>query len=376
MKKIQIEKLSDLYETRRLVEADVPMLYAWMARNDQYYRYCGGGTTPDHVRQDLTLCPPGIPLAQKHYVGFFEEDTLIAIMDLIDGYPNANTAFIGFFMMNKDLQGQGTGTAIIRDVLIYLAALGYTAVRLGIDKENPQSNHFWRKNGFAVLKEVPQARGVILLAERRLSKDHMDPWTQLAVRVQAIAQAGLTYGENAYDRERYAELRTIAAQMLAVQNHIPARTIEGIFAKDVGYQTPKVDTRVAVFQDGKILLVHEKNGTWSLPGGWCDADQSVASNAVKETKEEAGLDVTAEKLIAVQDWRKHNQCNLPYGVVKIFVECRVLGGAFAQNIETTETKWFARHNLPTAMAVEKCTAEQVQLCFDANETENWQTQFE
>ena len=169
MKNIQIEKLSDSYTIRRLTDADVPMLYAWMLRNDQYFRYCGGSTTPERVRQDLTLCPPGTTPAQKHYVGFFDADTLVAVMDLIDGYPDADTAFIGFFMMNRELQGQGTGTAIVRDVLAALRALGYTAVRLGIDKENPQSNHFWRKNGFTVLREVAQERGIVLLAERRLA---------------------------------------------------------------------------------------------------------------------------------------------------------------------------------------------------------------
>ena len=169
MKNIQIEKLSDSYTIRRLTDADVPMLYAWMLRNDQYFRYCGGSTTPEHVRQDLTLCPPGTTPAQKHYVGFFDAGTLVAVMDLIDGYPDADTAFIGFFMMNRELQGQGTGTAIVRDVLAALRALGYTAVRLGIDKENPQSNHFWRKNGFAVLREAAQERGIVLLAERRLA---------------------------------------------------------------------------------------------------------------------------------------------------------------------------------------------------------------
>ena len=169
MKNIQVEKLSDSYTIRCLTDADVPMLYAWMLRNDQYFKYCGGSTTPEHVRQDLTLCPPGTTPAQKHYVGFFDADTLVAVMDLIDGYPDADTAFIGFFMMNKNLQGQGTGTAIVRDVLAALHALGYTAVRLGIDKENPQSNHFWRKNGFTVLREAAQERGIVLLAERRLA---------------------------------------------------------------------------------------------------------------------------------------------------------------------------------------------------------------
>ncbi len=169
MKNIQIEKLSDSHTIRRLTDADVPMLYAWMLRNDQYFRYCGGSTTPERVRQDLTLCPPGTTPAQKHYVGFFDAGTLVAVMDLIDGYPDADTAFIGFFMMNRELQGQGTGTAIVRDVLAALRALGYTAVRLGIDKENPQSNHFWRKNGFTVLREAAQERGIVLLAERCLA---------------------------------------------------------------------------------------------------------------------------------------------------------------------------------------------------------------
>ena len=169
MKNIQIEKLSDSYTIRRLTDADVPMLYAWMLRNDQYFRYCGGSTTPERVRQDLTLCPPGTTPAQKHYVGFFDAGTLVAVMDLIDGYPDADMAFIGFFMMNRELQGQGTGTAIVRDVLAALRALGYTAVRLGIDKENPQSNHFWRKNGFTVLREAAQERGIVLLAERCLA---------------------------------------------------------------------------------------------------------------------------------------------------------------------------------------------------------------
>lgn len=124
--------------------------------------------------------------------------------------------------------------------------------------------------------------------------------TDWAIRLQSIAQAGLAYGENEYDRERYHEVRLIAAEMIASEMNLPLDTVRKYFCNESGYQTPKIDTRAAVFKDGKILLVHEKNGTWSLPGGWCDVDQSVASNAVKETKEEAGLDVYADKFIAVQ----------------------------------------------------------------------------
>lgn len=197
-----------------------------------------------------------------------------------------------------------------------------------------------------------------------------------AVRIQGIAQAGLTYGRDAYDKERYEQLRAIAAEMVAEKAEISVEKVKDLFCNEEGYQTPKVDTRGAVFRDGKILLVHENNGTWSLPGGWCDVDQSVASNVIKEVKEETGLTVLTEKLIAVQDWRKHNVCNYIYGVVKVFVLCREVGGAFAENIETTEIQYFGRDELPDRLAVEKTTAEQILLCFDAYEDQNWQTRFD
>lgn len=201
----------------------------------------------------------------------------------------------------------------------------------------------------------------------------MNSWMDLAMRVQSIAQAGLAYGKNEYDLERYEELRDIAAQMVAINTDIPVEIVKMHFCNEDGYQTPKVDTRAVIFQDGKILLVHEKNGTWALPGGWCDVDQSIASNIEKETKEEAGLEVKADQVIAVQDWRKHNKCNLPYGVVKIFVQCNVIGGNFQENIETTERKYFTKEELPENLAVEKVTKEQIRMCFEAYESDSWKT---
>lgn len=203
-----------------------------------------------------------------------------------------------------------------------------------------------------------------------------DKLLEWAVRIQGIAQAGLTYGRDVYDKERYEQLRSIAAEMVAEKTEISVDKVRGLFCNEEGYQTPKVDTRGAVFREGKILLVHENNGTWSLPGGWCDVDQSVASNVIKEVKEETGLRVLAERLIAVQDWRKHNVCNYVYGVVKIFVLCREVDGSFMENIETTGIQYFGRNELPDRLAVEKTTADQILLCFDAYGDRNWKTRFD
>ena len=203
-----------------------------------------------------------------------------------------------------------------------------------------------------------------------------DKWLDFAIRIQSIAQAGLQYGKDQYDKERYEKLRQIAAEMISEKTDISVEKVYGLFCNETGYQTPKVDTRAAVFVDDKILLVHENNGTWSLPGGWCDVDQSVASNTEKEVKEEAGFTVKAEKLIAVQDWRKHNVTNYAYGVLKAFVMCRYESGKFEENIETTEIGFFGKGEIPDHLAVEKCTREQIMMCFEAYEKKDMPTLFD
>ena len=203
-----------------------------------------------------------------------------------------------------------------------------------------------------------------------------DKWLDFAMRIQSIAQAGLQFGKDKYDRERYEQLRTIAAEMVAAKTDISVEKVRDLFCGETGYQTPKIDTRAAVFENGKILLVHENNGTWALPGGWCDADQSIASNTVKEVKEETGLSVAAVKLIAAQDWRKHNVCNYVYGVLKTFILCESNGGEFEENIETTETCFFGRDEIPDNLAVEKTTKEQILMCFDAYENPDAPTAFD
>ena len=90
----------------------------------------------------------------------------------------------------------------------------------------------------------------------------MDKWVEFAMRIQSLAQAGLVYGKNEYDIERYEELRSIAAEMLSCKTEEPVEKVKEFFCNETGYQTPKLDTRAAIFKDEKILLVHEKNGTW------------------------------------------------------------------------------------------------------------------
>lgn len=202
-----------------------------------------------------------------------------------------------------------------------------------------------------------------------------EKWLEWAIELQSLAQAGLTYGKDPFDRERYERIRGISTEMLSYKTEIPVEKVRDLFCNETGYQTPKLDTRAAIFEQGKILLVQEMDGRWSLPGGWVDVNVSVGENAVKEVYEEAGLVVTADRLIAVQDRNRHNLPAYAYGVCKVFVLCSVKGGKFRRNIETTGYDWFAENALPQ-LAKEKNTEQQVHMCFQAYRDKAWSVQFD
>lgn len=165
---IDISKLSKRYSVSILEEADIEMLVEICKQNTFFYEYTEARPTKENILDDMKATPPGIDMQDKYYFGFFDGRELVAIMDLIDGYPKAEIAYIGFFMMNPQYQVKQIGTAIIDEVIDYLLSTGKTSVRLAIDKGNPQSTHFWKKNGFDVLSEADVNGWTKLVAERKL----------------------------------------------------------------------------------------------------------------------------------------------------------------------------------------------------------------
>lgn len=208
-----------------------------------------------------------------------------------------------------------------------------------------------------------------------MSSERSLKWLEWAKELQFLAQAGLTYTKDDFDRERFVRIREIAAEMVSMQSDLPLSKVKDLFCNETGFQTPKLDTRAAIFAGDKMLLVKEKNGTWSMPGGWVDVMQTVKLNTIKEVKEEAGLDVKAVRVIALQDRNQHNTPPYAYNVCKVFVLCEVLGGNFQSNIETVESRYFGLDELPV-LAEEKNTREQIEMCFSAYGDENWQIEFD
>ena len=168
--KIQLEKISNKYNVRRLDGSDVNTVLELCSKNTLYYQYCPPLITKEGVIQDMEVLPPGKTKSDKYYLGYFENDVLIAVLDLITGYPNESTAYIGLFMLDIKVQGQGIGTKIIEELCEYLKNTGFQRVELAWVKGNLQSEKFWIKNNFNDIGErSSNAAEHVIAAERELS---------------------------------------------------------------------------------------------------------------------------------------------------------------------------------------------------------------
>jgi ADP-ribose pyrophosphatase YjhB (NUDIX family) len=193
--------------------------------------------------------------------------------------------------------------------------------------------------------------------------DRRPAWLRFAQRIQAIAQTGLAYAGEPYDRERYEELRRIAVEMAATRLPAPGEDVRVAFASNLGYPTPKVDVRAVVFRDGELLLVRERRSSrWTFPGGWADAGDTPSLAAERETLEESGYRVRAEKVLALLDKSRHEHPPSIDYTYKVLIGCRFLGGEPATSHEIDAVGFYARSALPE-LDLDRTTPGQVALAY-------------
>ncbi|WP_419418657.1 NUDIX hydrolase [Legionella sp. D16C41] len=180
----------------------------------------------------------------------------------------------------------------------------------------------------------------------------------IATELQAIAQTGLAYCKDVYDRERYKQLMEISAKLFTIESKefLPLKVK---FLEEAGYASPKVDVRAVIFKAKKLLLVQEsQDGKWSLPGGWSDVNLSPSECVVKEVYEETGLLSRAVKLLALWDTARHDHpLHWPYTYKCIF-ECEILGGEFKTDHEIMNVDFFSLDKLPPLSLI-RITEEQI-----------------
>jgi ADP-ribose pyrophosphatase YjhB (NUDIX family) len=203
------------------------------------------------------------------------------------------------------------------------------------------------------------------------------PWLDWVRRLQAAAQAGLTYSQDPFDVERYRDVRRIAAEIAAEHSAAEVGAIEELFASARGYPTPKIDVRAAVIVDGRILLVRERDDArWALPGGWADVGETAGEAVARETREEAGLEVRAVKLIALYDRQRRGHPRHPEYSYKAIFRCDPISEIVPRaGHEIDGAAFFAASELPD-LSLPRVTPQQIAVAFAHQANPDLATEFD
>jgi len=202
-------------------------------------------------------------------------------------------------------------------------------------------------------------------------------WLRIARELRAIAQTGLAFSVDRFDRQRYERVRELAGTLLALGSGADYDMILSILREDNGYATPKVDVRGAAFVDGRVLMVREiSDGNWTLPGGWADVNQTAGECVVREIAEESGFEARILKLAAVYDYQRSNRpARHMDSIYKMFFICEITGGAARVSDETSEVAFFARGELPP-LSQGRTTAAQIDRMFQHAEQPDLSADFD
>lgn len=169
--RIQIERISADYEAKILTEQDIDEIYRLCKGNTIYYFHLKTELTREQIRENMTMLPPRKTAEDKYFFGFYQHGKLAAVMDLVAGYPDADTAFIGWFIVDVKYQGRGVGSDLIGETMRYLRRAGFLHVRLAYIKGNAQSESFWKKNAFSPTGvEVEDEKYTMVVMQRELEE--------------------------------------------------------------------------------------------------------------------------------------------------------------------------------------------------------------
>lgn len=186
-----------------------------------------------------------------------------------------------------------------------------------------------------------------------------------AREIQALAQTGNEFARDEYQKDRCRRLMEIAAEMVSEVSSLELADVAAVFKEQLGYATPKVDVRAAVFDQGRLLLVREvEDGGWTMPGGWADVGDVPSEAAEREAWEETGFRVRARKVIGVYDANRIAPLELFHAFKVVFL-CNLLGGEARPSRETSEVRFFGREEIPKQLSGERTHTRHIEDSFAA-----------
>jgi ADP-ribose pyrophosphatase YjhB (NUDIX family) len=201
-------------------------------------------------------------------------------------------------------------------------------------------------------------------------------WLHWAREIQAISQTGQHFAENEFQRQRYQRLTEIAAEIFSTYSSLDLEPLLGLFQAQVGYATPRIDVRAAVFKDNRLLMVRERmdNG-WTMPGGWADVGDLPSQAAEREVLEEAGFQVRARQLIGVYDANRTGPLEIFHAFKVVFL-CDLIAGEARPSNETSAVTFYGSDEIPEHLSGERTKLRHIQDAFAAYNHPAWLAVFD
>jgi ADP-ribose pyrophosphatase YjhB (NUDIX family) len=196
-------------------------------------------------------------------------------------------------------------------------------------------------------------------------------------RLKSIADIGHLYASNEYEKERYIELQDITVKLLHLISDHSIGSLKETFPLAESYPTAKVDIRGLILSDDhRILLVKESaDKRWSLPGGWADIGYTPKEVIIKECKEETGLDVVPQQLLAVFDKRMHAHPPQPHYVYKMVFYCKAVSYEITKGFDVLDVQYFDVDNLPE-LSEDRILVSQIEMLYRKVTSPNLETYFD
>lgn len=181
--------------------------------------------------------------------------------------------------------------------------------------------------------------------------------------LRILAQNGLEYADNEYDRRRYTRILTLVSDYYANQFGLSSDEVMEGFKEEVGHVTPKVGSVAGIVNEsGEVLLIKRSDtNLWSLPGGWLEPNESPEEAAIRETKEETGLDVAVIELLKIFT-RRACEGYGPHGAVGFLYYCEVDDGIIDHSQEVVDIQYADPSN------IEKWHQKHEQLAIDVKQS--------
>lgn len=149
-------ELNGKFEYRQIeTNQDILQAYEIYRTNGKYFRLVVGKDPElQDIGNDRAALPERVSREKKHYGLYWKDGRAVAVLDATEGFPEPDTLYIGFLMVNGNIHRKGIGRTLYEQIEEKAIQMGYSRIHAGVEQRNEKGRAFWIAMGFREVKSV------------------------------------------------------------------------------------------------------------------------------------------------------------------------------------------------------------------------------